>query len=258
MDDLERIDAFDRELAERTSERVVATAFGTAYLNLTFSRRWSSNLVRVERPLDGIDADALAAEADRVLGEHAELRHRRVEVLHEATGSRLASAFLELGWSAEHDLSMVQRREPEPRPDVAVAEISFAEAKPVIEAVMREQDHVVADDDLRHLVGFREALEREVGARFFVATLDGEPAAICEGYVLGDVGQVEDVNTLSRFRGRGLASAIVLAAAGWARARGADLVFLVADDDDWPKALYRRLGFDDLARSWSFTREPRD
>ena len=33
---------------------------------------------------------------------------------------------------------------------------------------------------------------------------------------------------------------------------GADLVFLVADDEDWPKELYRRLGFDELGRLYKF------
>jgi hypothetical protein len=31
-------------------------------------------------------------------------------------------------------------------------------------------------------------------------------------------------------------------------------VFLAADEDDWPKALYRRLGFDDLGRYVKFIR----
>jgi GNAT superfamily N-acetyltransferase len=159
-----------------------------------------------------------------------------------------------MAWSVERNLFMVQRRQPEPRPDVAVAGMAFDEARSVIEAVMREQPYIETEEGFRQLVGYREVLEREAGARFFVASIDGEPAAVCEGYVLGDVGQVEDVNTLERFRGRGLASAIVVAASTWARNRGADLVFLVADDEDWPKALYRRLGFDELARSWGFTR----
>ena len=246
MGDLERIVVFERELAERTSELVEASAFGTAFLNLTFSERWSSNVVHVERPLDGVDADALAADADRVLGEHGSIRHRRVAIADERDGARLAPAFLELGWSVERDLFMVLRRDPERRPAIDVEERSFAEARPVIEAVMREQPYVQTEEGFRQLVGFREVLDREAGARFFVASVDGEPAAVCEGYVFGDVGQVEDVNTIERFRGRGLASAIVLAAARWVRDRGAELVFLVADDEDWPKELYRRLGFDEL------------
>jgi ribosomal protein S18 acetylase RimI-like enzyme len=47
-------------------------------------------------------------------------------------------------------------------------------------------------------------------------------------------------------RGRGYASAVVLRSVGEARARGAELVFLVADAEDWPKELYRRLGFDEI------------
>jgi hypothetical protein len=38
----------------------------------------------------------------------------------------------------------------------------------------------------------------------------------------------------------------VLAAIEAARADGAEFVFLVADLEDWPKELYRRLGFDEL------------
>jgi hypothetical protein len=44
----------------------------------------------------------------------------------------------------------------------------------------------------------------------------------------------------------------VIRAAEEARLAGAEFVFLVADDDDWPKELYRRLGFDPLAPYWQF------
>jgi len=59
-------------------------------------------------------------------------------------------------------------------------------------------------------------------------------------------GEVEDVGTLPEHRGRGYATAVVLAAIAAARADGAEFVFLVADLDDWPKELYRKLGFDEL------------
>jgi hypothetical protein len=41
-----------------------------------------------------------------------------------------------------------------------------------------------------------------------------------------------------------------------ALAAGHELVFLVADDDDWPKDLYARLGFETIGRTWSFLRTP--
>ena len=31
---------------------------------------------------------------------------------------------------------------------------------------------------------------------------------------------------------------------------GTELVFIVADDDDWPKDLYGRLGFEPIGRAW--------
>lgn len=250
----ERILAFERQFEERCAGRIEETSFGRAYLHLGFPFRYSSNFVWVDRPLDGVEADALAADADRVLGEHDGFRHRKIQIDDERHGARLAGSFLELGWSVQRDVFMVHARKPEPRPEVDVIETDFVTAGPVIAEVMQEQPYVDSDDVQRQLVDFREVLERQVGARFFVAMVDGEPAAVCEAYVLGDVGQVEDVNTLEGFRGRGLASAIVLAAADWTRSRGADLVFLIADDDDWPKDLYRRLGFDDAFRTWGFTR----
>ena len=64
------------------------------------------------------------------------------------------------------------------------------------------------------------------------------------------------MNTIEEFRGRGLGSAVVLAAAASARTRGFDVVFLIADDADWPKDLYARLGFDPVSRFWSFVRTP--
>jgi predicted GNAT family acetyltransferase len=71
-------------------------------------------------------------------------------------------------------------------------------------------------------------------------------------YVAQGVGQVEDVATKEEHRGKGYASAVVLRAAEEARAEGADLVFLVADGDDWPKELYGKLGFDTVGRLTKF------
>jgi GNAT superfamily N-acetyltransferase len=250
-----RIHAFERELERRCSTRIEPTAFGTAYLNLDLPLRYDSNFVRVERPLDGVDADALAADVDRVLGENG-LEHRKLYVDDDVHGARLAAAFLELGWSSERLLIMVQSREPEERTDLAVSELGFVEARPFLETVLRRQPYADSEETVRQLVDVRAVFEREVGARFFVANADGRPASECELYVLGDVAQIEDVNTLEEFRGRGLGSAVVLSAARAARERGCDVVFLVADDADWPKVLYARLGFDPVSRFWSFVRTP--
>jgi ribosomal protein S18 acetylase RimI-like enzyme len=93
-----------------------------------------------------------------------------------------------------------------------------------------------------------------VRARFFAVVVDGQVVAYADLYDDGRTAQIEDVATLDQHRGRGYASALVLRALDEARQSGCDLVFLVSDEDDWPKALYRRLGFDDLGRYVKFIR----
>jgi hypothetical protein len=41
-----------------------------------------------------------------------------------------------------------------------------------------------------------------------------------------------------------------------ALAAGHELIFVVADDEDWPKDLYAKLGFDPVGKAWNFTRPP--
>ena len=71
--------------------------------------------------------------------------------------------------------------------------------------------------------------------------------SLCEVYSDGGTAQIEDVATLEAFQNRGFARANVLAALEAARADH-DLVFLVAAEDDWPKTLYKKLGFDQVGR----------
>jgi len=67
--------------------------------------------------------------------------------------------------------------------------------------------------------------------------------------------QIESVVTLAEARNQGLARAAVLEGIRVARQEGHDLVFLVAEEDDWPKALYARLGFEIVGRSSEFGRD---
>ena len=88
--------------------------------------------------------------------------------------------------------------------------------------------------------------------RFLAALKDAAIAGWCELRRYETGGQVEDVVVLEPFRGRGLARALVCGALERLRADGCDFIFVVADDNDTVKDLYRRLGFDDIRRTWSF------
>ena len=57
--------------------------------------------------------------------------------------------------------------------------------------------------------------------------------------------------TLERFRGRGLAKSVVARALEESQ-HAHEFTFLVASADDWPKELYRKLGFETAGSIWDF------
>ena len=248
-----RIDRFERQLSERVSTRTQATAFGTAYFQDDFPRRYDSNFIWVDVPLAGVSADTVAAEADRV---QAALGHRHLYVTDEEQGRRLLPDVVGLGYRGERLLTMVQAREPDRADDDLAEEADVDEIGPFLVRVNREADGGRYAAEAEMLSAFRHVLAERAGARFFVVRSRGEIVAIAELYPVGDVAQVEAVYTLEPFRGRGYGRAVVLGAANVARDGGADLVFLNADDEDWPKAMYGKLGFDELRRFWSFVKAP--
>jgi predicted GNAT family acetyltransferase len=85
-----------------------------------------------------------------------------------------------------------------------------------------------------------------------VRSTDGALLAITKLRTAGNTAQVEDVYTTPEARGRGFARALVTRAVELARAGDHDVVFITADDNDWPKQLYARIGFRPLGRLWLF------
>ncbi len=254
-DVFERIVAFERELVPRISTRSEACRFGTAWFHEGFPRRWDSNFVWVDAALEGVSAEDLAADADDVLGR-AGLEHRTIWVVDIVHGERLAPGFVELGYGVDRGVVMAHLREPDHWNDDVAEEVGLEEMK----GFYRETNALADDgryaDVAEVLAAFHDVLAEHAGARFFGARVDGRVVAGCELYRLGDVAQIEDVATFEAHRGRGLARAVVLAAVRAAREDGADLVFLGADDEDWPKHLYAKLGFDEVGRFIDFVKEP--
>jgi GNAT superfamily N-acetyltransferase len=151
---------------------------------------------------------------------------------------------------------MVLRRERDRAAAAGLAvEVDAARHQLAEAAGIREEPYGRDEDVVRQLVAMRAALAAAVpAARFFVGRADGVDAAVTTLYSDGATAQVEDVATLRHYRRRGLARATVSAAIDAAVEMGHEFVFIVADDDDWPKQLYGRLGFDPVGRSWAFTR----
>lgn len=248
--------AFEHRLQEHAAERIEAFAWGRAVFNDTFHRVYDINALRVETSEEGLGADALAAEADR-LHAVAGHEHRRIVVPDVVLGERVAPGFRALGWEVRRFLFMGQLRDPDDatiRAEVReLDEATHWEAKRWFMAGAPE-----AFDDLviTQLLQKDRLKETIVDFRRYGVEADGKVVSVCELYSDGATGQVEDVSTQEPWRGRGYARSTVLTAIAAARGAGCDFVFLVADEGDWPKQLYGKLGFDPLGVIYDFLKLP--
>jgi ribosomal protein S18 acetylase RimI-like enzyme len=248
-EELARIQRFEREI-ELAGTETVESPLGVGVLTPELSRRHDSNYLLLERA-DGA-ADAIA-EADRILGG-AGRTHRVILTFDDDLAARLAPQFRALGWLVQRHVLMVHRREPEKRADTSIV-------REVDEAALRpgRTHEIVAQpwgspELAQELLDAKVMLADRAQTRFFGVEVDGEIVAWSDLYLAQGVAQVEDVATRPEHRGRGYATAVVLRAVEEARRAGADLVFLVADDKDWPKQLYARLGFEPVGLAYKFIR----
>jgi ribosomal protein S18 acetylase RimI-like enzyme len=248
-EDLARIRAFEKAIGARAAERAVPFAFGRAYFHDRLRRVWALNFVDLLEP-SGVAE--IAAEADRL---QAGLEHRRVNVDDEELGRQLEGGFAERGWRTERLLVMAHRGRATGS-KLEVQELSGPELETAWAEGVRGEPFGNDEDVVRQLVDHRHAVAAAVPTRYFAAIVDGRPVSYCELYAHGGTAQIESVATIEAHRGRGLARAVVLKALREARLAGNDLVFLVADADDWPQHLYRKLGFEAIGLNYRFLRTP--
>jgi ribosomal protein S18 acetylase RimI-like enzyme len=221
---------------DMAGERSVSSPVGTAVYHDSLPKRLDANFLRVEREAD---PETVRSEAER-------LKRQMIVVPDGDLGEQLAPFFEERGWRVRREVVMGQARQPDRNTDLSqVQEVREEDLRPA-RARLNAGQPWGRPEVLEQLFAGKHSIGERVETRFFAVVVDGEVASYTDLYVDGDDAQVEDVGTLPEHRGRGYASAVVLAAIAAARDRGAEFVFLVADKEDWPKELYRRLGFDEL------------
>jgi ribosomal protein S18 acetylase RimI-like enzyme len=248
-DDLARARAFLRR-ADHLGTAGRATPLGPLVLTPELPQRWDSNYLLVEH-----DADtATILRETEIAFAAAGLAHRKLQVEDEGLGERLR-AELPAEWLRQRLVVMALRRTAEREPDLsAVSEVDEQTLRPARADQLARYPWGADPEVQRQLLDAKLLIAERVETHFFAVLEDGEPVSWADLYLAGGVAQIEDVATAESHRNRGLASAIVTVAIRKARAAGADLVFLLADEDDWPKELYRRLGFDEIGRNYDFVR----
>jgi ribosomal protein S18 acetylase RimI-like enzyme len=250
-DPLGRAQAMLLAIAIDRSTSVVPVPGGRAVLNTGFPAAHNLNRLAVTRPCAAAE---LAEAAERVLGGQG-LPHRLIDVTDVALAERLAPGLAAYGYQRSHTVLMAAAG---PARKVAanapVAELDLAERSAVASQEWR-RDRPDWSEKMVDQLGRRIATVLDAAQAHFLAIRDPSGAVLARAdlYLRDGVGQIEEVVTEPAARGRGLASRLVLTAVERARAGGAELVFLVADADDWPQQLYRRLGFTTLGASAAFT-----
>jgi ribosomal protein S18 acetylase RimI-like enzyme len=242
--DLARAFAFMRRGDMRGTDETLFR-FGTAVLTPELPNRQDSNLLYLDRLTPGTAAAELQAEAERIFTD-AEMSSRVLVFPDAETGEALVPEFP--GWNVHRQVVMVHRRPPEVEADTSsVVEVGEAVLRPARRAEI--ESYPWGSRELaEQLLDAKVALARWQSVRCFAMLAGSEVASYTDLYSEATEAQVEDVATLPPYRGRGYAKAVVSRAVEEARAGGADFVFLVAREDDWPTELYRRLGFDVVGR----------
>jgi ribosomal protein S18 acetylase RimI-like enzyme len=221
-------------------ERTEPTRFGVAVYDDRVPKRYDSNYLLVETVPPGTTAEELAADA------RAHVRPM-IFFRDERSAEPLLPGFRALGWRPDRHVFMVQRG-PGKRdaPPVELVQELDAEALRPPRRRLIEDFPWARPEVLEQLHEAKHLIAARVDTRFLGVVVDGEVVAYADVYIEPPNAQIEDVGTLEAHRGRGYASAVVLRAAELARQAGADFVFLVADAEDWPQHLYRRLGFEPI------------
>ncbi len=246
MSDWERARAFLRDTYRRRVEYVESYPWGELVITPSLPRVYDANFAIVERWAG--DAAGLRREMNRVQSEHG-FAHRKVVLADEDLAAQVWSEFEQPDWPLRHrSLVMAHARAPDRAPDTSIEVLTVGDdaweqgRRALIELEVDGSDPEVS----RQLLDLDRRLAAAMDVRHVAALVNGEIASYAGVYLDDGVAQIEDVATLPTHRRQGLARAVMLHAMAEARRAGAGLVFLMADEADWPQEFYGRLGFDPI------------
>lgn len=261
MEDTRPLLAFDRCVRIGGATEVTALSAGVVIRHAGLPVLHHLNALLLDAPLapELRDANALTELADEQL---TGLGHRHVVLDDADAAEQLAPSLTRAGWERQRVVLMLRVAQPDRRPPAGSARrLNGHEARALHLEITAEEAprhegarEAVADALVRQLVAGQEALRAGTRSIVFGACVDGGPlASICTLFAGERIAMIEEVGTLERFRGRGLARAVVTAAIDAALELGCERIFVPADADDWPQLLYAKLGFEPVARQVSFT-----
>jgi GNAT superfamily N-acetyltransferase len=243
---LARVLEFQRRTVELVAEQVQQIHEGWVVRTPSLSAVWGLNHLRLVSEV----TPERAVELCRTHLEGMDFHHLLVD--HDPTGRQLAQTLRLAGWETEVEVHSVLARAPDREADTSIVIEPEEDETLALMGRWRAEDRtlIVSDEGLRQLLEADRLTWRSRRAhRLGVRDTDGRLAGITLVFIDGAVTQVEDVYVIPEARGRGYARALVTRAAALAR-QDHELTFIVADDNDWPKQLYAKVGFEPVGRTW--------
>ena len=235
------------------ADRIEPYRWGVAVFNDEFPRVHDFNFLRVEGAPGDVVFDELVAEAERLQGA-AGLEHRKIVIEDERLGRTFLPHFRMRGWDPAALVVMVYREANVlPPTGDEVRELALHEVRSVRAESLATTSVAKDPEGMTQLLDKDAVFVEVAGGRFFGVIADGRPVCSADLYSDGSTAQIESVLTLKDYRRRGFGRAVVVEALRAALEAGHDFVFLIADEEDWPKDLYARMGFDPVGVCWDFT-----
>jgi GNAT superfamily N-acetyltransferase len=225
---------------------------GTVARSASFPTFYDYNVVRVEEPDPGMSADDLIVAGDRHLDG---LKHRRFDVDDETAGARLRPRFRELGFRTTR-LMWLRWDAAIPGDAPPVEQVDPEEARTLRWEWAVDDTWAPSEEDARKFLGTEVDVYARRGGRWFVRRgPDGTPIAFVLLLIQDGGAEISLAYCTPEHRGAGIGTSLLLSAV--AEAADAEEIWIVADDEDRPKSLYRRLGFAPAWISHEFTLIPR-
>lgn len=228
--------------------QVKEAAFGQIVTHEGYSLLYDANLVLLKRFPSELEISQLE-EAVRPSFQAVEAHHLRFILVEPGLSTELLPRFLAAGYRHSRFLFMVHRHEATrlPVPEIKIHEVKDAVGHSRLDQIEAEllRETTWNSPIIRNILRTRRReLVKCLNLRWFWAEMRSTAAGSIGLLTHGGLASIQGVSTRPTFRGRSVATTMVLRMLQLAQEQGSHTVCLMTEENDWPHQLYAKLGFD--------------